>query len=148
MCRSQIITNFTFLCVTPRLTKSAYVSNYKYICCPIVVQNFFSKFNVLFGMFTLPPPQKIMYARSFNPSILNKFYKELSNTYCVFTLCETCPDTEFFLVRVCENTDEKKLCIWTHFTQSHSLLLDFFCIVFRIPFVYSKVFLEKCVSEI
>ena len=27
------------------------------------------------------------------------------------TLCEKYPDTEFFLVRVQENTDQKKLCI-------------------------------------
>ena len=40
------------------------------------------------------------------------------------TLCEKCPNTEFFLVRVFpysvrirENADQKKLLIWTLFTQ-------------------------------
>ena len=39
-------------------------------------------------------------------------------------LCEMCPNTEFFLVcifpysvRMRENTDQKKLRIWTFFTQ-------------------------------
>ena len=39
-------------------------------------------------------------------------------------LCEMCPNTEFFLVhiipysvRMQENTDQKKLRIWTLFTQ-------------------------------
>ena len=44
------------------------------------------------------------------------------------SLCEKCPNTEFFLVhsfpnkspysvRVRENKDQKELCIWTLFTQ-------------------------------
>ena len=33
------------------------------------------------------------------------------------TLREKCPNTEFFLVRLQENTDQKKICIWTFFTQ-------------------------------
>ena len=32
------------------------------------------------------------------------------------TLCEKCPNTEFFLVWRQENTDQKKLRIWTLFT--------------------------------
>ena len=32
-------------------------------------------------------------------------------------LCEKCPDTEFFLVRIRENTGQKKLRIWTNFTE-------------------------------
>ena len=32
-------------------------------------------------------------------------------------LREKCPNTEFFLVRIRENTDQKKLRIWTFFTQ-------------------------------
>ena len=44
-----------------------------------------------------------------------------------YTLCEMCPSTELFLVRIIrispysvrmwENTDQKKLRIWTLFTQ-------------------------------
>ena len=33
-------------------------------------------------------------------------------------LGEKCPNTKFFLVRIQENTDQKKLRIWTLFTQS------------------------------
>ena len=33
------------------------------------------------------------------------------------TLCGKCPNTEFFLVRIQENTDQKEICIWTFFTQ-------------------------------
>ena len=52
----------------------------------------------------------------------------LLNTY---NLPEKCPNTEFFLVlffpysdRVRENTDQKKLCIWTLFTQWYNLRLS------------------------
>ena len=33
------------------------------------------------------------------------------------TLCGKYPNTEFFLVRIQENTDQKEICIWTFFTQ-------------------------------
>ena len=33
------------------------------------------------------------------------------------SLREKCPNTEFFLVRIRQNTDQKKLRIWTLFTQ-------------------------------
>ena len=33
------------------------------------------------------------------------------------TLCEKCPNMEFFLLRIRENTDR----IWTHFTQCDSI---------------------------
>ena len=33
------------------------------------------------------------------------------------TLREKCPNTELFLVRIQENTDQKSFCIWTLFTQ-------------------------------
>ena len=36
---------------------------------------------------------------------------------CNLTLHGKCPNKEFFLVRIQENTDQKKLCIWTLFTQ-------------------------------
>ena len=39
------------------------------------------------------------------------------NVNSVFPLREKSPDTEFFLVRMRENTDQKKLRIWTLFTQ-------------------------------
>ena len=35
-----------------------------------------------------------------------------------------CPNTEIFLVRMRENTDQKKLRIWTLFTQSHRMNTD------------------------
>ena len=34
-----------------------------------------------------------------------------------FALREKCPNTEFFLVRIQENTGQKKYRIWTLFTQ-------------------------------
>ena len=37
------------------------------------------------------------------------------------TLRENCPNTEFFLVRIQENTDQKKVCIWTLFKQCHCI---------------------------
>ena len=53
-------------------------------------------------------------------------------------LCEKCQNTEFFLVLIQENTDEKKLRIWTLFTQCSNqerpsfnccsdLLLEYIC---------------------
>ena len=46
---------------------------------------------------------------------------------------EKCPNTEFFLVRIQENTDQKKLRIWTLFKQCrHMLRLQFSKNVFRI----------------
>ena len=52
---------------------------------------------------------------------LNTFVNEWTNSH---KLCEKCPNTEFFLVsifsysvRIRENTDQKKLRIWTLFTQ-------------------------------
>ena len=38
------------------------------------------------------------------------------------TLRENCPNTEFFLVRIQENTDQKKLRIWTLLTECHLFL--------------------------
>ena len=45
------------------------------------------------------------------------------------TLREKCPNTDFFLVRIflysvriLENTDQRKLCIWTLFTQWYRLV--------------------------
>ena len=47
------------------------------------------------------------------------------------TLREKCPNTELFLVRIFlysvriqENTDQKQLRIWTHFTQSQAKLSE------------------------
>ena len=39
-------------------------------------------------------------------------------------LSEKCPNTEFFLVRIQENEDQKKLRIWTLFTQWCVVLLS------------------------
>ena len=39
------------------------------------------------------------------------------------TLREKCLNTEFFLVRIFRHSDQKKLHIWTLFTQWHLLLL-------------------------
>ena len=56
--------------------------------------------------------------------------------YMPLTLHEKCPNTEFFLVlifphsispysvRMRENTDQKKLCIWTLFTQCNKYPAD------------------------
>ena len=47
--------------------------------------------------------------------------KSISNLYLGYvskvTLREKCPHTEFFLVRIQENTGQKKLRIWTILTQ-------------------------------
>ena len=50
----------------------------------------------------------IIYDQAFN----NSFHKKLNPL-----LREKCPNTEFFLVRIQENTDQKKLRIWTLFTH-------------------------------
>ena len=50
----------------------------------------------------------IIYDQAFN----NSFHKKLNPS-----LREKCPKTEFLLVRIQENTDQKKLRIWTLFTQ-------------------------------
>ena len=42
----------------------------------------------------------------------NSFY-----SFAVVVFVKKCPNTEFFLVRIQENTDQKKLRIWTLFTQ-------------------------------
>ena len=72
-----------------------------------------------------------------------------------FTLLEKCPNTEFFWsifsrfrtecrdllrkspssVRIWENTDQKKLCIWTLFTQCH-LMTKFPKIEFKYVSLY------------
>ena len=45
------------------------------------------------------------------PQIKYKKVKQISS------LREKCPSTEFFLVQIQENTDQKKLRIWALFTQ-------------------------------
>ena len=53
----------------------------------------------------------------------SKHILEKNKNYCwhflYMPLREKCPNTEFFLVRIQENTDQKKLRIWTLFTQWH-----------------------------
>ena len=60
-------------------------------------------------------------------------FRNFKYSFCIFrsnsnfekqTLCEMCPNTDFFLVRIFpysvkirENTDQKKLLIWTFFAQ-------------------------------
>ena len=46
-----------------------------------------------------------------NPLKVTKFF--LFHSKSSFTLREKCPNAEFFLVRTQEDTDQKKLCIWT-----------------------------------
>ena len=43
------------------------------------------------------------------------------------TLREKCPKTEFFLVRIQKNKDQKKLRIWTLFTQRQLVELHVIC---------------------
>ena len=47
-------------------------------------------------------------------ALIKKCIKWLVNS---LTMHEKCPNTKFFLVQIQENTDQKKLCIWTLFTQ-------------------------------
>ena len=42
---------------------------------------------------------------------------EITLVLIKYSLREKCPKTKFFLVRVQENLDQKKLLIWTLFTQ-------------------------------
>ena len=56
-----------------------------------------------------------------------------SYDFSISALREKCSDTEFFLgrifpysVRMWENTDQKKLCIWKLFTQCFYFLLGLF----------------------
>ena len=47
-----------------------------------------------------------------------KYLRRFSDCFTPFlSLSENFPDTEFFLVRMRENTDQKKLRIWTLSTQ-------------------------------
>ena len=48
------------------------------------------------------------------------------------TLREKCPNTEFFLVRMRENTDHKKLRIWTLFMQCKHRFLQYDGILYNI----------------
>ena len=48
-------------------------------------------------------------------------WKYLTNRKMTISLREKCPNTEFFLVRIKENTDQEKLRIWTLFMQSIAL---------------------------
>ena len=41
----------------------------------------------------------------------------VKNTKHIFTLAEKCPNTEFFVVRIQENTDEKN-SVFVHFSRS------------------------------
>ena len=50
------------------------------------------------------------------------------------SLHKMCPNTEFFLVRIQENTDQKKLRIWTLFT--HCLKL------FQFQYIHFKLFIQ------
>ena len=58
-----------------------------------------------------------------------KCWEKLNHKYiCSFhlvnrSLHEKCPNTEFFLVRIQENTDQKKLRVWTLFTHWLTLQL-------------------------
>ena len=64
----------------------------------------------------------------------------LTNRIFICSLCDKCPDTEFFLVRIFpysdwirENTDQKNLRIWTLFTQwlcsDYALLLLLYVVI-------------------
>ena len=52
------------------------------------------------------------------------------------TLREKCPNTEFFLVRMWENTDQNKFHIWTLFTQSHRMNTDKLVLLLICPITY------------
>ena len=90
-------------------------------------------------------------------------FKTLVNLHthiCYFTLRDKCPNAEFFLVFlfrystwVCENTDQRKLRIWTLFTQCHCVIflfrvLRYFCSLCSCnKFFKKKVYLYKIVSR-
>ena len=75
--------------------------------------------------------------------MLNHIFKK---TMLIFlaqeTLCEICPNTKFFLGRMRENTDHKKLCIWTFSMQWKLIVLqkDFIEIVMNKAMV--EVYIE------
>ena len=60
-----------------------------------------------------------LYAYGVDMKSLELLQDYLSNLFQRVSLAlrEKCPNTEHFLVRMQENTDQKKLCIWTLFTQ-------------------------------
>ena len=60
-----------------------------------------------------------LYAYGVDMKSLELLQDYLSNRFqrVRLALREKCPNTELFLVRMQENTDQKKLCIWTLFTQ-------------------------------
>ena len=47
----------------------------------------------------------------------NRNINDESDSWNKLALLENCPNTEFFLVRIFLYLDQKKLCIWTLFTQ-------------------------------
>ena len=61
----------------------------------------------------------LMFSCSRFKSISRLFVRNSQSWFSVYndTLCEKCPNTEFFLVRILPYSDQKKLRIWTHFTQ-------------------------------
>ena len=65
------------------------------------------------------------------------------------SLCEKCPNTEFFLVRIFlysvriwKSKDQKKLCIWELYTQCNYLLVRVFSnekSLNKVEFTHDKV---------
>ena len=75
------------------------------------------------------------------------FHSEKRNL--TYLLSEKCPITEFFLVRIFlysdwiqENTEQKKLCIWTLFTKWFSKTLA--CFIFHCFCGYFLQYIERC----
>ena len=63
------------------------------------------------------------------------------------TLREKCPNTEFFLVRIQENTDQKKLRIWTLFMQYKLVNLQMVCNFQKLPQVIPLRWRQSCSNE-
>ena len=55
----------------------------------------------------------------YHPKVSNRTYEQKNKCVCIhtMTLREKCPNMEFFLVRIFPHSDQKKLCLWTLFTQ-------------------------------
>ena len=53
------------------------------------------------------------------PNFIRISPTNMKKSYLKNTLREKCPTTEFFLVRIFPHSDQKKLPIWTLFTQCY-----------------------------
>ena len=100
----KIIKPLFFFQIFPRLTKDSYMIKWQ-----LFLKVSFQNINVVFLRVTV---HNIVYWKK-----NSRLWGCLWCTYLMPSLCKKCPNTEFLLVRIRENTNQEKLRIWTLFTQ-------------------------------